>query len=552
MTALGRVVHEGRTVRGPFALALLIGSATAAVAIALTATSAWLISRASQQPPVLYLMVAIVAVRAFGIARGVLRYLERLTAHDAAFRVLADLRVHAYQRLERLAPAGLDAYRSGDLLARLVGDIDGLADLWLRVLLPYGSAVIVGGLTVLVRGLAGAGGGPRPRVDPGRGGGRRPARGHPGRAPRGRPHLTAPRPLGGRGAGRGPRRPRDRRRRRDGAPPGRPCRHGRRGPRCRGRSCGRDRCRRLGDRAGVRTRGVVCAGRRRAGRGGRSVGGCAPCGGRAHPDGRPRGRGRTRLRSPAAPRPDRGGHPPRSTCWTDRTPPSNPPIRGPCPGDRSDCGSGAWPPATPPTRRCSAMSTWRSPPVASPWSPARAAPGRARSPRSWSGSSDRRPAASSWSGPTRSIAFDDLAGDDIRAAVGLCAQDVHVFDTSIAENVRFARPEADDGAIRRALRQAGLANFVDALPNGIATMVGEHGARLSGGQRQRLGLARVLLADRRIVVFDEPTEHVDELTAGQLVTDLLAASAGRTVILITHQPSVMAAVHPTAELALPG
>lgn len=81
-------------------------------------------------------------------------------------------------------------------------------------------------------------------------------------------------------------------------------------------------------------------------------------------------------------------------------------------------------------------------------------------------------------------------------------------------------------------------------------MVGEHGAHLSGGQRQRLGLARALLADRRIVIFDEPTEHVDEAAADRLVADLLAASAGRTIILVTHQARVMAAVRPTVTLTL--
>ena len=130
------------------ALAVAAGAAASVAAIALTATSAWLISRASQRPPVLSLTIAVVAVQAFALARSVFRYLERLVSHDAALRVLATMRVTAYRRLERLAPAGLAAFRSGDLVSRLVADVDGIADRWLRVLLPYTTAAIAGAGTV--------------------------------------------------------------------------------------------------------------------------------------------------------------------------------------------------------------------------------------------------------------------------------------------------------------------------------------------------------------------------------------------------------------------
>ena len=76
------------------------------------------------------------------------------------------------------------------------------------------------------------------------------------------------------------------------------------------------------------------------------------------------------------------------------------------------------------------------------------------------------------------------------------------------------------------------------LPDGLATAVGEHGARLSGGQRQRLALARALLADVRILVLDEPTEHLDEPTARAFVADLVAATRGRTVLVLTHRPDL--------------
>ncbi len=92
--------------------------------------------------------MAIVAVQFFALSRGLCRYGERLVGHDAAFRVLADLRVAVYERLERLAPLGLPAFRSGDLLARLVHDVDSLQDLLLRVLPPFAIALLVGAVTV--------------------------------------------------------------------------------------------------------------------------------------------------------------------------------------------------------------------------------------------------------------------------------------------------------------------------------------------------------------------------------------------------------------------
>jgi ABC-type bacteriocin/lantibiotic exporter with double-glycine peptidase domain len=145
-------------------------------------------------------------------------------------------------------------------------------------------------------------------------------------------------------------------------------------------------------------------------------------------------------------------------------------------------------------------------------------------------------------GRDRSVDIRNLAGDDVRRAVCLCAQDPHVFDTSVAENVRLARPGASDDDIRAALAAAQLGGWVDSLPEGLATFVGEHGALLSAGQRQRLSLARAILAGAPLIVFDEPTEHLDEAMATALTTDLLAATAGRTVVMITHRPELMAAV----------
>ena len=107
-----------------------------------------------------------------------------------------------------------------------------------------------------------------------------------------------------------------------------------------------------------------------------------------------------------------------------------------------------------------------------------------------------------------------LDGDALRSVIGLCEQDAHVFDSTLEANLRLARP-ARHRRPSCAPRCAGarLLDWTDALPRGLATPVGEHGARLSGGQRQRLALARVLLADFPVVILDEPAEHLDEETA---------------------------------------
>jgi ABC-type transport system involved in cytochrome bd biosynthesis fused ATPase/permease subunit len=149
----GRVSQRAGN-RARLVLAAVLGALAAACSVGLLATSAWLISRSAQRPPVLYLMAPAAVVQAFGLGRAVLRYAERLSGHDAALRLLAERRVRAYDALARLAPAGLSGYRSGDLLARLVADIDSLADRWLRVRLPYAAAAVAGAGAVAVVGAA--------------------------------------------------------------------------------------------------------------------------------------------------------------------------------------------------------------------------------------------------------------------------------------------------------------------------------------------------------------------------------------------------------------
>ena len=129
-------------------LASLLGAGALGAGIGLLATSAWLISRAAQHPPESALALAIVAVQLFGLSKGLFRYAQRLVGHDAALRAQSDLRVSVYRRLEPLAPAGLTAFRSGDLIARFVHDVESLQDLVVRVIVPFLIAILVGTATV--------------------------------------------------------------------------------------------------------------------------------------------------------------------------------------------------------------------------------------------------------------------------------------------------------------------------------------------------------------------------------------------------------------------
>lgn len=119
-----------------FAPGAVLGILSALCAVGLLAVSSFLITRAAEQPPILFLNAAIVGVRAFALGRAGFRYAERLTSHDATFRTLSDLRVGIYNRIVPLAPDGLKGTRRGDLLSRLVGDVDEMQNLPLRVVQP--------------------------------------------------------------------------------------------------------------------------------------------------------------------------------------------------------------------------------------------------------------------------------------------------------------------------------------------------------------------------------------------------------------------------------
>ena len=126
--------------------------------------------------------------------------------------------------------------------------------------------------------------------------------------------------------------------------------------------------------------------------------------------------------------------------------------------------------------------------------------------------------------------------------VGYLAQDAHIFTTSVAENVRIGNKDATDEQVRDALHRAGL-------PLDPGRLVGEDGGTLSGGERRRLALARLLVADRDLWILDEPTEHLDQATAEALMGDVWRACEGRAVLVISHDPAVVAACDRELHLA---
>ncbi|MER7620385.1 thiol reductant ABC exporter subunit CydD [Streptomyces sp. NPDC126503] len=531
LPVLGRVRAMAGELRGRMGLALLLGSLALGSAVGLMAVSGWLISRASEQPPVLHLMVAVTATRAFGIGRAVFRYAERLVSHDAVLRMLAELRVSVYRRLERIAPAGLRRTRRGDLLSRLVQDVDALQDYWLRWLLPAGAALVVGiasvGFTtwllpeagaVLAVGLLLAGvavpllsGALARRAE------RRlaPARGvlatTVGDLLRGCGELTVAGAL---------RERTERAATADRALTGIASRQA------------------AATALGAGLSALVC---------GLTVVAAACAGVQAVRDGRLDGVAlAVVVLTPLAAFEAVTGLP-LAVQYRQRVRHSAERVF-----EVLDAPAPVHEPRTPATPPASAFPLVLDGITARYAGQDRPAldgfgltlePGRRIAVVGASGSGKTTLAqvllrfldAEHGAYRLGGVPARELDGDDVRRFVGLCAQDAHLFDSSVRENLRLARPGAEDAELREALRRARLLDWVDGLPNGLDTLVGEHGSQLSGGQRQRLALARALLADFPVLVLDEPAEHLDLATADALTEDLLRATEGRTTVLITHR-----------------
>jgi ATP-binding cassette, subfamily B, bacterial len=129
---------------------------------------------------------------------------------------------------------------------------------------------------------------------------------------------------------------------------------------------------------------------------------------------------------------------------------------------------------------------------------------------------------------------------DLRRAVGIVFDDTFLFSDTVRENIAFADPRAEMEAVQRAARLAGADEFIEAMPDGYDTVIGEHGFSLSGGQRQRLAIARAILADPRVLILDDATSSVDPTKEHEIRAALREVMAGRTTLIIAHRPATVA------------
>ncbi len=526
-----RLLVLARPMRGQLLLAVLAGAAATGSGVALLAVSGFLLARASLHPNIVAISIAVVAVRALGVSRGVFRYAERLGSHDVAFRVLADVRVAIYRRLERLAPSGLAAFRSGDLLARLVSDVDAAQDLFVRGLAPPLTAALVGAAAtlataallapaglVLCAGLLLAGLAiPLLAAATARRSARRSAlaRGQLGAVLT--DMLIGAADLHAYGATRTALA-------NAGLLDAELTRQARRSATAAGVGAGLTSA-----AAGAALWGVLLLGVAATGAGALTrvplavitltalaafeavtvLPGAAIQIGQARSSA---GRIATVLDTPD-PVPDR----------TEAEPMPTGPLHV------SVHGAG--------------VRYEQAGPLALTGIDLDLPPGKRVAVVGPTGAGKSTLAAVL-------LRFCELAGgsvtvngrelvsfpaDEVRSRIGGCPQDPHIFDTTIRANLLLARPAASDDELATAADRARLLDWIESLPQGWDTQVGPHGTHLSGGQCQRLAFARALLADPALLILDEPTAHLDPDSRRALMADLLAATTGRSVLLITHE-----------------
>ncbi|KQU32581.1 ATP-binding cassette domain-containing protein [Rhodococcus sp. Leaf233] len=480
-------------------LAVLAGVATLGSALALAALSAWLITRAWQMPPVLDLSVAVVAVRALGISRGVFRYLERLTTHDVALRGTTAARTRIYERLAN--GNGAVALRRGDVLARTGADVDVLGDVVIRAVVPICVSVLM--MLAAVGLLAGI-------------------------APAAASILAVALLIAGVGA-----------------------------PILAARSA------RIAEEAGAEAdvrfaetavRALDHAAELRVAR--RLDATLAEAEGAAHDSvvARDRAARPSALADAAQPLaigasvigssligiglygPDggtAGGMTPMALAIIVLVPLAAFEATAALPAAAIALMRGriaatrimTMLDAAPPHVSGSLNGSFRG---------LHSCPTPATNFRAHARSAIIGPSGSGKTTMLRALAVE--FGSD----AALFAEDAHLFDTSILENLRVVRGDVDEDQATQALRRVGLGPWLDALPQGVHTTLIGGAQAVSGGERRRLLLARALLSTAPVVLLDEPTEHLDRISGERILRKLLTTDDGlfgaeRTVVVVTHQ-----------------
>ncbi len=519
---------------GWVALSVLLSTLTVASSLALMGTSAWLISMAALQPSIAALGVSVVAVRFFGIARGLFRYLERLVSHNVTFRLLARLRLWFYERLEPLAPARLMEFRSGDLLARIVGDVETLENFYIRLVSPPLAAVVIAaGATLflasfstlaallllclfLLLGLL------LPLLSQllSRRDGETLIR------QRAELHTLVV----------------------DGVQGLADLLAFNRGPQIFDQLSLQSRLFGLTQTRLARLTGLfsglgvfltnfglwlvlwVCIPLVQAERlqpvmlaplallSPASFEAVTPLPLAAQMWSQVRAAARRLFEVVDAP-------PAVKDLPAARTAPR---LKEGPPEIKFDDLGFTYPGGAAPALEGIGF---------------RLEPGRSLAIVGPSGAGKSTLASlllRFWEYSSGDIRLNgrplrDFPQEEVRARIGLIPPSSHFFDTTVRENLRLARRGVTQAEIESAARQACIHEFILRLPNGYDTLIGERGLRLSGGERQRLAIARALLKDAPCVIFDEPTANLDPLTEAQVLQTLLEMMRGRTALLITHR-----------------
>jgi ATP-binding cassette subfamily C protein CydC len=498
-------------------------------------TSAWLLSKAALHPSIAAISVAVVGVRAFGVARATLRYLERLASHDVTLRLLARLRVAVYRALVPLAPARLAGHRSGDLLGRVIEDVAALETLYVRVIGPSLAAVAVAALVVLVLWPFG-------------------------------PPLAAAAVLGLAASGT--------------AFPWLAWRLGR-GPGRRLASLRGDLAARLVDavqgqadllafgREADHAAAVGAVSRQAVGEQQRLVRASALGGSLTGLGADLTAVAVLALAIPSVRAGDLDGvHLAVVTLVTLAA------FEAVAALPAAWLGLGA-------VRESAGRLfevTDQPPAVAEPAGRAGPAAGPAAAPRALEARDLRftypgepRPALDGvslrlepgrrvavvgpsgsgkstlvhlllrfWDVPPGSLLLDGgdaraWPSDRVRGAIAFAAQRAHLFTGTLRENLALAAPAAAEAELRAVLATVRLDGLVARRPEGLDTWIGEQGLQLSGGERQRLALARALLKDAPFLLLDEPTAHLDALTEREVMREIVRAGEGRATLLVTHR-----------------